>query len=594
MKTNTHTNGDGRLEAIAVITFFIILFFFTISVSAQPINGNSGHCRQFNGSSSRIYFTNNNLGLSSGNTMTVTAWVKCKSTTNEGKWANVIALNSSTGSGDEGQFWLQHSYNNSVFEFAVENNSANRVYVQSTTQPVTGEWYHVAGVYDGSYVKLYVNGVLEAQAAQSGKINSYSNSFRFVFGEWANSANNYRRFNGDIDEVTIWNVALTQTQVRAYMCQKLQGNETGLIGYWRMNETSGSIVGDITSNGRNGKSSSANIVWSGAPIGDASTFTYGGSSLSINNPAYGDSLVVNNFSSTPGGIQLYRIDTIPNVATPPVGYSAIANNYYYGVFIIGSTSPTYNLTYYYTSNPLVTAPVLFDISTRNDNSVMAWKDLSVTLNTGINAFQKPGVSGRGEFVPALTLGVLPIKLVSFTATPEENSVKINWTTASEINNKYFTVERTTDGINYQAIAIVQGAGNSSTVRNYTATDDAPVQGTAYYRLRQTDFDGNSQAFSPVTVTFSGNMSGNSYTVNSIYPNPFSSTFTVTVNCNSAEQLTMQIISMNGMVAGQEVINCSKGNNTYSYIKGDNLAPGTYIIYITDPSGQKTIQKVIKQ
>jgi hypothetical protein len=597
MKTITNKNNDGRLEAIAVITFFIILFLFTILASpvSGQVNGNSGHCLEFNGTTSGVTFANNDLGLSSGNTMTVTAWVKCNSTTNEGSWANIVTLDNSnsSASGDDGQFWLQHSQTNSTFEFAVEDVSNSRNYVESVTTPVTGQWYHVAGVYDGSFINIYVNGVLESRYGVSGKkINNFSHDYNLVLGQWANPGNSYRRFNGDIDEVTIWNIALTQTQIRTNMCKKLQGNEAGLVGYWRMNETSGNNIHDVTSNGNTGTGSNTSIVWSGAPIGDASTFTYGGSDISISNPAYGDSLAVNGFSSVPSGIQVYRIDTIPNYTTAPAGYAALATRYYYGVYVIGSTSPAYKVSYYYNGNTQISSSSNAALATRNDNSVTAWTDLSASLNIISKAFQKTGQSGRGEYIPALK-SVLPISLLNFNATANGNEVNINWSTASEKDNHYFTVERTTDGVNYETIATLNGAGNSDQTIDYSAKDPNPIQGTSYYRLRQTDFDGNSETFKCVTVNFSGSIGTTSFEVQSIYPNPFRNNFSMNIECNKAGQLNIEILNTNGSLIDKNTTVCAEGSNTYEYSKGYILAAGIYFVRLTDQAGNQTITKIIK-
>jgi hypothetical protein len=89
------------------------------------------------------------------------------------------------------------------------------------------------------------------------------------------------------------------------------------------------------------------------------------------------------------------------------------------------------------------------------------------------------------------LGVerLPITLVSFDAEQAGNAVELNWVTADEENNEFFTVERSIDGEQFESIITVQGAGNSQVELSYQATDVAPVEGPNYYRLKQTDFNG---------------------------------------------------------------------------------------------------------
>ncbi|HEX5170576.1 MAG TPA: LamG-like jellyroll fold domain-containing protein, partial [Cyclobacteriaceae bacterium] len=97
---------------------------------------------------------------------------------------------------------------------------------------------------------------------------------------------------------------------------------------------------------------------------------------------------------------------------------------------------------------------------------------------------------------------LPITLSLFDATLEMNKVKISWTTASEINNEYFTIERSVDGVTWTEIAMVPGAGNSDEELSYVHWDNQPIPGTSYYRLKQTDFDGTSSYSKIDAVVFS--------------------------------------------------------------------------------------------
>lgn len=108
---------------------------------------------------------------------------------------------------------------------------------------------------------------------------------------------------------------------------------------------------------------------------------------------------------------------------------------------------------------------------------------------------------------------LPVELVSFTGKLEDGVVNFNWKTASELNNDYFTLERSTDGKNYGKISIVEGAGTSVTANEYTTSDEAPPAGRIYYRLKQTDFDGTSEDSKPITITNEDPASI------AVYPNP---------------------------------------------------------------------------
>ena len=109
---------------------------------------------------------------------------------------------------------------------------------------------------------------------------------------------------------------------------------------------------------------------------------------------------------------------------------------------------------------------------------------------------------------------LPITLLSFQATPNKKTVRLNWTTASEINNDYFTIERSSNGSSFAAIGNVKGSGNTSDLTKYTFVDAQPINGINYYRLRQTDFDKKTTLSNILSVEMS-----RSNTQIAIYPNP---------------------------------------------------------------------------
>lgn len=97
---------------------------------------------------------------------------------------------------------------------------------------------------------------------------------------------------------------------------------------------------------------------------------------------------------------------------------------------------------------------------------------------------------------------LPIELLHFSAQPANGEIVVEWSTAAEINNDFFTIERSTDGNSWEPLAFVNGAGNTNYVIDYTYTDSNPIEGVSYYRLKQTDFDGQYEYFAPVAVNFS--------------------------------------------------------------------------------------------
>lgn len=129
-------------------------------------------------------------------------------------------------------------------------------------------------------------------------------------------------------------------------------------------------------------------------------------------------------------------------------------------------------------------------------------------NAGSNA--NPQVNRTGLTLAQLTntwyigypaAAALPIELVSFHAYPHQAEVNVDWTTATEINADFFTVEKSADGITYDDVATIQAAGNSSNILYYATMDHHPLHGLSFYRLKETDVDGSFTYSSPVSVRF---------------------------------------------------------------------------------------------
>ncbi len=144
-----------------------------------------------------------------------------------------------------------------------------------------------------------------------------------------------------------------------------------------------------------------------------------------------------------------------------------------------------------------------------------------------------------------TVALLPIELISFTATVINSAVNLDWKTANEINNDYFTIERSIKGIEWESIATVDGAGNSIEVNTYHEIDENPYSGKSYYRLKQTDFDGKF-SYAAIRIV---NLETDSKPIR-IYPNPTSAQ--ITVEGNQEELKALQIFN----ILGQNVTNRS--------------------------------------
>ncbi len=162
---------------------------------------------------------------------------------------------------------------------------------------------------------------------------------------------------------------------------------------------------------------------------------------------------------------------------------------------------------------------------------------------------------------------LPIELLSFEAIPNDDVVNLFWSTASEINNSYFIVERSKDGYYWNDILEVEGAGNSTVIIEYEDTDYEPLLGLSYYRLRQVDFDGEFTYSSIEVVNFENE------TKNSIiaYPNPAKDIITFVGNIND-----YNIFNMIGQNVQLKVDLLSNENGLLKLNIG-SLSSGVYIL-----------------
>ena len=187
-----------------------------------------------------------------------------------------------------------------------------------------------------------------------------------------------------------------------------------------------------------------------------------------------------------------------------------------------------------TSDPLVR--LYWEDGTRSDITDLTGNDLVVAHYTGGNWQSEgqgsiTGTVAAGTVLSASTLtslspitfgsafgfNALPVELLSFEASVIDRTVALTWVTASENNNDFFTLLRSKDGQDFEAIGQVAGAGNSTAAITYSYVDERPYQGLSYYKLVQTDFDGTEAEVGLVLVSMPDNPQ--ELTI-AVYPNPF--------------------------------------------------------------------------
>lgn len=172
---------------------------------------------------------------------------------------------------------------------------------------------------------------------------------------------------------------------------------------------------------------------------------------------------------------------------------------------------------------------------------------------------------------------LPVDLISFDAVLSFSSVKIQWSTASELNNDYFTLERSKDGINYETLTTVQGFGTTNEVQEYEFVDEKPVFGWSYYRLSQTDFDGTSEVFDPVTVEFTPQVPELTIFPNPVVHDKFQAQITGDFG---VDQASIEVYDLHGNRILSQVYEVQNGEflDAEVYMR-NNLQAGHYIVHV---------------
>ncbi|MCW9065142.1 MAG: T9SS type A sorting domain-containing protein [Ignavibacteriaceae bacterium] len=171
-------------------------------------------------------FANDDTSFSITDAVTVAAWVKINSN------GSVFSI-ARKGATLTPAYSLNKSGNTNRFLFWVNLGSWVSSPLSSTSTTV-GEWYHIAGVYNGAEIMIYVNGVMEGSSSYSGPIPTTTDNF-YIGGDVGSGV---EWFNGLIDELSVWNKALTQTQIQTVMNDSLSAayyetSDSGLVAYWK-------------------------------------------------------------------------------------------------------------------------------------------------------------------------------------------------------------------------------------------------------------------------------------------------------------------------------------------------------------------------
>ena len=197
----------------------------------------------------------------------------------------------------------------------------------------------------------------------------------------------------------------------------------------------------------------------------------------------------------------------------------------------------------------------------------------ISMNT---AFTFASINARTSF-----LTPLPVSIIDFSAKALTASVEIKWSTASELNNASFTIEKSIDGQTWSSIGTINGAKTSKVVNNYGLVDFKPVAGFQFYRLKQTDVDGTIAFSKAVALNFSKTSIFNV----TLYPNPAQDALNIQTDNNATGEVNIQIMNSMGEMVYTQVLNAG----LLQTIDIASLMPGIYFVSLVSDGETKIIR-----
>jgi len=377
-------------------------------------------------------------------------------------------------------------------------------------------WNHIAmTVNRRGVIKGYVNGVYQPNMYAGGAGTGVGNpdisadSARslatgtldlYLAQDGTGNYSNGYFFKGAMDEVRIWKRALDSNEIRKNMCQKLTGNEAGLLAYYPLNEVPGStgiVNSAVATTGQFDGTATAtppSFVISGAPVGDTSVFLYtgnwSGKSLQLSQTGRG-TFSVDSFSATGTYLHLYRVNGVPNFTTGLTAYSS--NNVQFGVFD-GADSFRYFPGYNYGSfDSAVSYRRSIHFFTRGANSDIAWGGkLSLYNDTLSNLLRTDSIAGTRQFFLANFKRNCDMPSALNAANITGTTAQLNWTTGG---SGFWNIQYDTSGFALGTGTIISVTTNPYTLRG--------LQGRKSYDVYIQDSCvgiGSSSWAGPVTFT----------------------------------------------------------------------------------------------
>jgi hypothetical protein len=448
-------------------------------------------------------------------------------------------------------------------------NVGTTVYVATTTYTISlkGNWIN-NGTFTARDKTVTFNGV-SAQGLSGSTTTSFYNL----------TMNNTSTTGLTFSTPAIVTAALTLTDGNIY---------TSNPNYLTMNAGSTSTSGSAASfvDGPMKKIGSTEFVF---PLGDGTRWRR----IKISSLSASETFTSQYVNTAYSNVSSMKVETSPLVW--------VSNTEYWTLTRAGAVDAVVEL--YWEDATASSLPTCADLRIAHwDNVNNYWEKANIDavtttgLCTGTNSGTIYSNADIAEFSPftfgSITITLLPVELISFDAQLKERQVELTWVSSSEFQNDYYTIEKTTDGIHYEFVGTQTATGNSAQINSYSLYDANPYQGVSYYRLKQTDFDGNEHYFDLRTIENNLNNYSTSF---SIFPNPVqkNETISLQVHGKRSDLVNIVITDPTGKMIYFTTEKLSQENTIFTFQLPSNLDSGMYLLSTT-LNGRRTCEKLIIQ
>ena len=507
--------------------------------------------------------------------LTLEAWVNKTSNSND----NYIVSKDSTTSISQYSFYISAA---GYLVFKLNTTIAVDSVIANVIFP-TGVFTHAAATYDGVNMNIYQNGNLVGSKAMFGTI--VGNKQPVFIGRSLITSTGF--LVGSIDEIRIWDTCRTALQIRRNMHTRLpNSSNVNLKAYYRLDEISGSYVVDASGNCNAGIiNNTPTFLATNFPLGtpnvnnqtisSSGTQAFAGTGINMNiyNQSASNDIYVHRFTDSA---------LVVSPITAPGGVTAVFQNYWlmyrYGAGTMDSANVTFNVV------GIVTGANAndFKLFTRANGSSATW----TLAKNNANAFSLLGQTVtmgldstlfNNQFMIGAINNPLPVQLISFTGNAKNDNANLYWSTASEINNNGFAIERSFDGRNFTEIGFVNGAVNSNQLTNYNFVDANVflVNKAVFYRLKQVELNGEFEYSKTISIVNGKDILPQVI----VYPNPITDHLYVAIESFENANTQLNITDITGKIIKDVTIHLNAGYNKFAIENLNELTNGIYMVNI---------------